>query len=211
MLAFESNANDGDPDKQRNIMLPATRPADTDITALVAAAQSGDSLAWDRLVNRFDRMMRSVARSYRLAPQDVDDAVQAAWVKLYEHIDSIRDGAAVSGWLATTVRRESLRILQLGVREHLTDALEIDTGVDARGPEAGLLESERSVALTRALASLPDRQRRLMTLIASSADANYVQIGAALDMPVGSIGPIRARSLERLGRHPELLALAGSN
>jgi RNA polymerase sigma factor (sigma-70 family) len=205
---FESNANDGVPDKQRITMLPATRPAETQLTAIVIAAQSGDNLAWDRLVHRFDRMLRSVARSYRLAPQDVDDAVQATWVKLYEHIDSIRDAAAISGWLATTVRRESLHLLQRGVREHLTDSLEIAPLDDAHGPDARLLESERTVALTRALASLPDRQRRLMTLIAGAEGTNYAQIGAALDMPIGSIGPIRARSLARLARHPELQALA---
>jgi RNA polymerase sigma factor (sigma-70 family) len=191
-------------------MLPASRPAETDITAIVSAAQSGDNHAWARLVDRFDRMLRTVARSYRLSASDVDDAVQATWVKLYEHIDGIRDGAAIGGWLATTVRRESLRILQLGVREQLTDEPEIGGDDQHRGPEAQLLENERRVVLNRALDSLPDRQRQLMTLIAHAADANYQQIGAALDMPIGSIGPIRARSLARLQRHPELQALAAA-
>jgi len=190
-------------------MPPQPHTATTDATAILAAARAGDNTAWTMLVARFDGKLRSVARGYRLSSQDVDDAVQNAWVKLYEHIDGIRDGAAIGAWLATTVRREALRILQGGVRERLSDTLELDRPDDGFGPDAQLLERERSLALGRALQTLPGRQRELMTLIACKPDANYREIGATLDMPIGSIGPIRARGLARLQHHPELLAVAG--
>lgn len=186
------------------------RPADTELDALVSAAKAGDNMAWSRLVAQFDRMLRSVARSYRLSPQDVDDVVQATWVKLYEHLDRVRDTSAVAGWLATTVRRESLRVLQLHVREHLTESPEPADGLRHDGPEAQLLASERRLVLTRAFATLPERQRRLMELISTEEAENYEQIGATLDMPVGSIGPIRARSLARLQRHSELREYASA-
>ena len=64
--------------------------------------------------------------------------------------------------------------------------------------------------LTRAFATLPERQRRLMELISTEDAANYAQIGATLDMPIGSIGPIRARSLARLQRHRELREYASA-
>ena len=191
-------------------MLTAPRSDAQDPTPIVEAAKTGDDVAWARLVEQFEPMLRRTARGYRLSAQDVDEVVQQTWVKLYEHIDGIRDGGAVGGWLATTVRRESLRLLQVGVREQLTDAIEVEREDESGGPESRLLERELSVALTRAVGSLPDRQRKLMTLIASDADANYRQIGAALDMPLGSIGPIRARSLRRLKRDPELQALAAA-
>jgi RNA polymerase sigma factor (sigma-70 family) len=185
-------------------MSASPRPANAEIDALVSAARTGDNLAWSRLHTQFDRMLRSVARSYRLSQQDVDDAVQATWVKLYEHLDRLRDTSAVAGWLATTVRRESLRLLQLHVREHLTDAPEPFGDARYDGPEDHVLASERRLVLTRALATLPDRQRRLMELMATEEACNYEQIGAKLDMPIGSIGPIRARSMARLQRHAEL-------
>jgi RNA polymerase sigma factor (sigma-70 family) len=190
--------------------MPSTYPHDdtSELQSLVTAARDGDNLAWGHLVDRFDRMLRSVARSYRLAPQDVDDVVQATWVKLYEHIDRIRDSAAIAGWLATTVRRESLRTLQSNVREHLPEEPELGADQQPRGPEARLLEREQRCVLRRALATLPDRQRRLMTLIVTQPGANYEQISATLDMPIGSIGPIRARSLARLKRHSELREFA---
>lgn len=185
--------------------MPASpRLANAELDALVSAARAGDHRAWSRLVAQFDRMLRSVARSYRLSPQDVDDVVQATWVKLYEHLDHLRDTSAIAGWLATTVRRQSLRVLQLGVREQLTDSPEPAGGARRDGPEDVLLASERRLVLTRAFATLPERQRRLMELMASEEAVNYEQIGAALDMPIGSIGPVRARSLARLERHPEL-------
>jgi len=174
----------------------------TDLHALVSAARAGDNLAWTQLVDRFDRMLRSVARSYRLSAQDTDDAVQATWIKLYEHIDRIRDADAIGGWLATTVRREALRLLQTHVREHLTD--DLHHAADDHTPEHAVLQSERRDVLDRALSTLPERQRSLMTLIATDTAIDYQHISTTLNMPIGSIGPIRARSLARLQRHSEL-------
>lgn len=152
-------------------------------------------------MDRFDRMLRSVARSYRLSTQDVDDAVQATWVKLYEHIGRVRDASAVAGWLVTTVRRESLRMLQSHVRERRA-------GPRRRSHRRPGGAAARDRAAPRAL---PDRQRRLLTLIVREPDADYAQLGATLDMAVGSIGPIRARSLARLQRHRELREFAAAS
>lgn len=178
----------------------------TDVGALVHAARRGDELAWMRLHQQLDSMLRLVARSSRLSDHDVDDAVQNTWIKLFRRINSIREPSAVAGWLATTVRRESLRLLQSHVREIVSDdPIADDTGHED-GPAVWLLERERHLVLSRALATLPDRHRRMMTLIAG--DAGYEQIGATLDMPRGSIGPIRSRCLARLRDHPELRELA---
>jgi RNA polymerase sigma factor (sigma-70 family) len=191
-------------------MSSPTSTAGPELALLVRAAQSGDNVAWAQLVGRFDRMLHGIARSYRLSAHDVDDAVQATWIKLYAHVDSIRESAAIAGWLATTVRRESLRLLQTHVREQLTDDLDF-AGEDRRdGPEATLLVTERRAVLERALASLPERQRRLMTLMADQRDPDYREISAELDMPIGSIGPIRARSLARLQRNAELRDFANA-
>jgi RNA polymerase sigma factor (sigma-70 family) len=191
--------------------MPPTYPtAQTELSSLVSAAKSGDNLAWSRLVGRFDQMLRSVARSYRLSSQDVDDAVQATWVQLYEHVESVRDTSAVAAWLATTVRRQSLHILQRRVREHLTDEPELMVADEARAADEALIEGERRLVLTRALSTLPDRQRKLMTLIASERAPDYKEIGAALGMPVGSIGPTRARCMARLQLHSELREYAAA-
>jgi RNA polymerase sigma factor (sigma-70 family) len=180
--------------------------ANRELTALVEAARANDNAAWTDLIGRFDRMLRMIARSYRLNEADVDDVVQTVWLRLHEHLDGLRDPNAIAGWLGTTARRESLRVLQLHTREQLTDDPELLEVVDLAPPDAELLATERYDVLQRALATLPAHQRRLMVLL-TGAPVDYRQISATLHMPIGSIGPTRARSLTRLGRHGELRAL----
>lgn len=178
-----------------------------DSTTLIDAARAGDNAAWTGLIDRFDRTLRSIARSYRLAPAEVDDVTQVAWIRLYEHIDRLSDPRAVGAWLATTVRRESMRALQSHVREQPTDSVELTDAVEPQLPETELLASEARVVLGRALASLPATQRELLTMILNEPDASYGQISAALSIPAGSIGPTRARGMARLERHTELRRL----
>jgi RNA polymerase sigma factor (sigma-70 family) len=189
---------------------PAAAPAataaqdDGALVALLQAARGGDDRAWERLHERLDPLVRGIARSYRLSPSDVDDVAQTTWLRLLSHVDRLREPAAVAGWLVTTSRRESLRVLQVPMREWPTDDPELGDGSDIADPERELLESERRVVLERALATLPSRHRRLMTLIATDPAMDYQQLSAKLRMPIGSIGPTRARSLMRLRRDPEL-------
>jgi RNA polymerase sigma factor (sigma-70 family) len=183
---------------------------DQETVVLVHAARAGDNAAWTRLVERFDGSLRDIARSYRLDPTDIDDVMQATWLRLFKHIERLREPAGVAGWLATTTRRESLRRLQGPVREQLTDDPQGGEPPDSEGPEDKLLAAERRAILARALATLPDRHRRLMTLLAAKPSLDYRQISSILAMPIGSIGPTRARCLARLARNGELQALHAS-
>ena len=185
----------------------ATPHRDLELVGLVMAARGGDNAAWTTLIGRFDTTLRRIAGSYRLVPADVDDVVQATWLDLLQQIERLREPAAIAGWLATATRHKALRLLRARVREHLTDDPAVVDRPDVEGPEASVLASERRAALSRALATLPHRHRRLMTLLLIQPTLCYEQVGARLAMPVGSIGPIRARSLARLARHPELRAL----
>jgi RNA polymerase sigma factor (sigma-70 family) len=178
-----------------------------ELIALVRGARAGNNVAWTQLFERFDPTLRQIARSYRLQTTDIDDVIQATWLDTLQNIERLREPAAIAGWLATTTRRKAMRLLQVRVREHLTDEPELSEGPDPDGPETRVLASERHVVLTRAVATLPDRHRRLMILLLTQPDLDYKQISNQLAIPVGSIGPIRARSLARLQRHPELRTL----
>jgi RNA polymerase sigma factor (sigma-70 family) len=180
---------------------------DLELVGLVLAARGGDSSAWTTLIGRFDTTLRRIAGSYRLAPADVDDIVQATWLDLLQDIGRLREPAAIAGWLATATRHKALRLVRARLREHLTDDPVVIDHADVQGPEASVLASERRTALTRALATLPHRHRRLLTLLLIQPALDYEQVSAQLAMPVGSIGPIRARALARLSRHPQLRAL----
>ncbi len=184
---------------------------DARCVGLVRAVQAGDERAWAQLVGRFEAPLRSIAASYRLSAADVDDVLQVAWIRLFERVESIREPASIAGWLATTVRRECLHTLQRNAREQPTDDATLGERPSADQPDVAVLTAERRALLLRALGALPERHRRLMTVLATQPDLNYEQVGRALQMPVGSIGPIRARCLRRLERDPALRALNESS
>jgi RNA polymerase sigma factor (sigma-70 family) len=125
-----------------------------------------------------------------------------------EAIHQIREPAAVHAWLATVTRRNALRRRQLHVREQLTDDPQLGDRSDSDGPEARVLAAERRAALAGALAALPDRHRQLLTVLLTQPTLDYRQVGEVLCMPVGSIGPIRARALIRLARDAQLRAIS---
>jgi RNA polymerase sigma factor (sigma-70 family) len=186
-------------------------PIDHDLGALVRAGAGGDPVALERLVARFDRLLRSVTRSYRLSRWDADDVIQSTWLQFMQHGRRLREPEALSGWLATTARRQSLRVLQRHVRERLTDDPSGDTAGDHAEPDRELLATERREALHDALAQLPGRQRDLMRLLVAKPDVSYDEVSRELAMPIGSIGPTRARSLDRLRRTTGLQALEAAN
>ena len=169
------------------------------IDRLVRDARQGDQCAWTALVNRYAGLVCAVARAHRLNEADAADVSQATWIKLFRSLDRLHNPAALGAWLSTTAKRESLRCIQRGGRtEPWPDEHE---PADA-GPavDSELLAGERDALVVRALGELSGRDQALLRMLAAEPAPSYDEIGAALDMPVGSIGPTRARALERLRR-----------
>ncbi len=166
----------------------------------VRRAAKGDRAAWDELVVAFGRMVWSIAIAHRLNQADAGEVSQTTWLRLVEHIDRIDQPERLGGWLATTARRESLRLLRLRGREVPTDdESRLDHDSTAPSPETTALERDRARQVRAAFAALPEKCRVLLHLVVVIRPP-YAEVAAALDMPVGSIGPTRARCLERLRR-----------
>lgn len=167
----------------------------------VAAAAGGSNSAWGRLVDHYNGLLWSIARSFRLSPPDAADVIQTTWLRLVEHLGRIEQPDRVGAWLATTARNECLAALRRNTRATPAGSDFLDDVADrAPGPDHGLLTLERDTALWSALESLSELCRSLLRILASDPPPSYAEIGAALSMPVGSIGPSRARCLERLRR-----------
>jgi RNA polymerase sigma factor (sigma-70 family) len=181
-------------------------PPDRELAAVVSAAAAGDAAALRSLVDRFDRALRSVTRFYRLSQWDADDIIQTTWLAFLEHGRTLREPAAVSGWLMTTARRQSLRLLQRRMREQPTDDPTLGDNLDG-DPHDELLAAEQRAALLGALEELPLQKRRLMTLLVAKPDMSYEEVGQTLGMPIGSIGPTRLRSISHLRDSTKLKAL----
>jgi RNA polymerase sigma factor (sigma-70 family) len=175
----------------------ADRLAAAELERVVRAARTGDAGAWSALVDRFAARVRRVACRHRLAAHDVEDVVQTTWLRLLEHIDRVREPGAMGAWLETTARRESLRLVNAG---RLEDLIDVEPEVGAAEPvdEQRLAAAEQRAALHTALSRLRGRERALFSLLLADPQPSYSEIARALDMPIGSIGPTRARCLERL-------------
>jgi|tagenome__1003787_1003787.scaffolds.fasta_scaffold20892145_2 RNA polymerase sigma factor (sigma-70 family) len=195
-------------EQARSYAAPRPDAASRELEALVAAAARGDQRAWSLIVDRFSAAVRAVARRHRLSAHDTDDVVQATWLRLLEHIGEIRRAEALPAWLQTTAARESLKVLRSAGREQPTEAELFERQATVSDPVRGLADAERDAALGDAIATLPDRHERLMRMLLTEPEPTYNEVSRALDMPIGSIGPIRARSLERLRRNETLQAIA---
>jgi len=171
---------------------------DASLDELVHAAAAGDQAAWDTIVDRFQGLVWATARAHRLAPADAADVAQTTWLRLVEHLDRIREPQRLGAWLATTARHECLRHIRLHGRELPSDDTDVFEGPSDEAPELRLFTVERDVALWRAFASLGERCQALLRLLVSQDEPSYEEIGAALDMPIGAIGPTRMRCLEKL-------------
>jgi RNA polymerase sigma factor (sigma-70 family) len=165
---------------------------------LIRAAAHGDEGAWSTIVDRFQGIVWSTARAYRLRPADAADVAQTVWLRLVENLDRIREPERLGAWLATTTRHECLRHMRLNDRELLSDDTDVFEAPAGDAPELAVLANERETTLWRAFARLSDRCQALLRLLVSHEEPSYEEISAALGMPIGAIGPTRMRCLEKL-------------
>jgi RNA polymerase sigma factor (sigma-70 family) len=181
-----------------------------DLTALVTHAENGDKQAWDELVERYAPLIWSICRRYRLCQADADDVGQSIWLRLVSQLASLRNPAALPGWLATTTQRECARVLRAARKQealgHWMDAADMPDKVTGVA-ESELLRAERHAALREAFTHLPSDSRQLIAMLIHDPPVPYAEISAKLGIPVGSIGPTRGRCLEKLRRYPAIAAL----
>ena len=184
--------------------------ADPEVVDLVASASSGDSRAWDALVDRYAPLVRSICRKYQLGRTDADDVAQSVWLHLVDHLDHIRNAAALPGWLATTTRRECWRVMRTS---DTPQKIIFEPNADLRrdeqcgAPDQRLLEAERHAAVREAVTHLPREGQALIAMLIADPPLPYAEISAKLGLPVGSIGPTRSRYLDKIRRYPAIAAL----
>ena len=170
---------------------------------LVVACNKGDAGAWDALIERFAPLIYSVSVRMGMSPEDSADVFQDVCLQLLNHLDELRETEKLAGWLATSARREVWRFQRRRKAAALVPLTETDeeTIFDSgdRSMEVRLIAVEEGFRMTQALGALPERCRTLLTLLyVNDPPAAYTHVSDALGLPMGSIGPTRARCLQRL-------------
>jgi len=168
---------------------------------LLERAAQGEQSAWNELVNKYGGLVRSVAGSFRMQAADVHDVAQTTWLRLVQHLHTIRDPERLAGGLAMTATRECLSVLRKASRHDLVamvgETPDPDPAVDLEETAAN---RDTARDLWDTVAELSPRHRNLLIALFRDELDSYADVAAKCAMPIGSIGPTRARALSRLQR-----------
>ena len=183
------------------------RPVQPEETAaLVRRAAAGEATAWEALVAAYAGLVWSVARAHRLGVADAEDVAQTTWERFARSLGDLKDPERAGAWLATTARRESLRVLAARNRMLPTgDLAWIGAARTDQSPEEVVVERDDSVRrgvladrVWQALNLLGERCQHLLRVLMSEPQPSYAEVAAALDVPIGYLGPTRRRCLDKL-------------
>lgn len=159
-------------------------------------AAEGNEQAWNELVDRYKRLVYSIPRGYRLADDVCDDVFQTTFLLLLKELPRVRDPSALTKWLMTTAHRECWRAARKA-RAGVPAGLQSTEPTEP--PEDALLRWERQHRLHAALESMGGRCEALLrAMFLDPARPSYTEIADRLGLALGSIGPVRARCLEKL-------------
>jgi len=169
---------------------------------LVARCREGDEAAWSELVTRFSRYVYAIiGQGFGLRAENAEDVFQEVFARAYQHLGRLRDDEAIRPWIAQLTRRLCIDHIRSGSREQLTDE-----EVEPAEVDETLATLEEALAVHEALAGLPEHCREILDRF-FARDESYQTIGAALDIPAGTIASRISRCLAKLremfeGRKP---------
>jgi len=169
---------------------------------LIRACRTGDARAWERLLDKYERLVFSISLNYGLTTDDAADVTQITFTILLQNLNTLPDEMRLSAWLATVARRHTWRLLARNRRE----AVNPDEDLAGNETLGGIVDNrerwELAEWLNHGLSLLDERCRQLLLALYFDAEQpSYAQVADQLNMPVGSIGPTRARCLEQMKRN----------
>ena len=170
---------------------------------LFSGVREGRSGAWERLVERYAALVYAVPRRMGLLQADAEEVSQATWMIVHRHLHLIEKPRSLAHWLITTASREAWKVQRTRSRRERIEAGSARILSDqAEGDPAELLERfEQAELIRNALDELPAHCSELLkALYLDSRERSYGEVGKALGMPLGSIGPTRIRCLAHLAR-----------
>ena len=183
-------------------------PVDEDDAALVARCLRGDASAWNALVQRYQRLVYTIVRRIGLDEHGAADVFQTVFSRLIQHLPRIADPQRLQAWIVTTAKREALLQRKLGQRTVSTTRADdsMDDGGDWDLPdespiaEEALADLQQANQVRNALDRLDVRCRELLMLLFREDDDRvaYDEVARRMGISVGSIGPTRARCLDKL-------------
>ena len=159
---------------------------------LVARCRTGDADAWCELVERFSRYVYAiVVQAFRLPEHDAEDVFQDVFARVYERLGQLRDDGAIRPWIAQLTRRLCV--------DQIRDAGRLQVAEETERAELDerLARVDEALGVVELMAELPEGCREILDRF-FARDESYRTIGAALELPPGTVASRISRCLARL-------------
>lgn len=162
-------------------------------TDLVAGCRRGDRRAWELIVDRYQRLVYAIPIREGLRRDDAADVAQETFAALLRSMDRIEQPERLGYWLMTVARRATWKVRQ--GESHAVADIELLEKADAHTAD----ETLQALWVYQSIMKLDDPCRTLvLSLFFDPAEPSYGEIAVKLGRPLGSVGPLRSRCLERL-------------
>ena len=166
---------------------------------LFAEYRDGDEAKMAELVRILTPILWHMARASRLDSATAEDVLQTVWLTLVRKADTISEPLAVLQWMVVTTKREAWRVSRNQAKTRPEDPQSaVGERVSGETVEEEVIRGDAQHRLWEHIEQLPERCRALLRVIAFADRPDYADLGRALGMPQGSIGPTRGRCLAKL-------------
>jgi RNA polymerase sigma factor (sigma-70 family) len=188
------------------MLMKSTQSAAEPDRDLIQRCRRGSVGAWHQVLNRYERLVFSIPLRYGLSRDDAADVAQLTFTALVQNMDKLAEDSRLGAWLSTVARRNTWRLLERNRREiaseHLEGASLAENAVAVGKSDADSIEHwELTDWLDGGLSQLGEKCRKILTALYFQPElASYAEVAEHLGMPLGSIGPTRARCLKGLKR-----------
>jgi len=179
---------------------------DIDEKKVVKRAAKGDADAFEQLVLTYQTPIYNLCLRMTGNPEDAADLSQEAFIKAWKNLAGFQFESAFSTWLYRLASNACLDFLRsmkrrpqlsLTVEDDDGEAQTIDLPDPSATPEEAAVAKEEREALTRAMLSLDEQQRQILTLRAIN-DLSYAEIAGILGVKEGTVKSRLARSRDAL-------------
>jgi RNA polymerase sigma factor (sigma-70 family) len=187
-------------DNAKTISLPNPRETSAEDEQLVQACLNGDEKAWNRLIDKYKRLIYSVPVKYGMSPDDASDIFQNVCVDLFTNLSKLRKIESIRSWLITVATHKCFHQKKHQRQDVELDAMEQEMAEElAPAAPQVLQEVEEEQAVRDAIQRLSPRCAELVRMLFfEQPPLPYTEVAQKLGLATGSIGFIRGRCLNRL-------------
>jgi len=187
-------------DNAKEISIPAPSDSVAEDARLVQECLNGDEKAWNRLIDKYKRLIYSVPVKYRMSPDDAADIFQNVCVDLFTNLSKLRKVESLRSWLITVATHKCFHFNRQQRNQDVElDAMEQEVAEDIAPAPEMLQEVQEEQAVRDAIIKLSPRCAELVRLLFfEQPPVPYNEVAQKLGLATGSIGFIRGRCLNRL-------------